>query len=322
MLATRLTRLLGIHHPILLAPMGSVSGGRLAAAVSAAGGLGLIGGGYGDRDWLDREFAAAGNQPVGCGFITWSLAERPALLDRVLARKPRAVMLSFGDPAPFAKAIRAAGARLICQVQTKAHARAALACGAEIIVAQGAEAGGHGAQRGTLPLVPEIVDLAARENPDAVVVAAGGVADGRGLAAALALGAEGVLVGSRFYAAEEALTDPEARRRVTAADGDATLRNSVIDIVRRIDWPRPFTCRVLRNRLFERWHDAEEALRAQPGDSLVAAYRAAQEAGDFDTAGVIIGEAAGLIADVLPAGAIVERMVADAEAALTRVRPE
>jgi nitronate monooxygenase len=322
MLRTRLTRLLGIDRPILLAPMAGVSGGRLAAAVSAAGGLGLIGGGYGDADWLEQEFTAAGNHPVGCGFITWSLAERPALLDRVLAHNPRAVMLSFGDPAPFANAIRAAGAALICQVQTVASARVALACGAQVIVAQGAEAGGHGAQRGTLPLVPTIVDLVARENPAAVVVAAGGIADGRGLAAALALGAEGVLVGSRFYMAEEALTHPEARRRVVASNGDDTLRNSVIDIVRRLDWPREFTCRVLRNPFFDRWHGAEGELRASSSDALLEAYRTAREADDFNTAAVVVGEAAGLIDEVLPASAIVERMVVEAEAALVRIRPE
>src|SRR3954468_13055153 len=156
MFDTRLTRRLGIRHPILLAPMGSASGGRLAAAVSAAGGLGLIGGGYGDPEWLDREFAAAGNQPVGCGFITWALAEPPAVLDRALERRPRAVMLSFGNPAPFAPAIRSASVPLICQVQNLAHARVAFACGADIIVAQGTEAGGHGAHRSTLPFVPAV----------------------------------------------------------------------------------------------------------------------------------------------------------------------
>src|SRR6185503_14728792 len=106
---TRLTESLGITVPILSAPMGFVAGGKLAAAVTAAGGLGIIGGGYGDADWLDREFAAAGNSRVGCGFITWSLAKRPELLDQVLARSPAALMLSFGSPAPFAASIRQSG---------------------------------------------------------------------------------------------------------------------------------------------------------------------------------------------------------------------
>ena len=106
-LRTRLTERFGIEHPILSAPMGFAAGGALAAAVSRAGGLGLIGGGYGDQDWLDAQFAAAGNQQVGCGFITWSLAGQPHLLTRALERQPRALMLSFGDPLPFAEEVHA-----------------------------------------------------------------------------------------------------------------------------------------------------------------------------------------------------------------------
>jgi hypothetical protein len=115
------TEALGITVPILSAPMGFAAGGKLAAAVTAAGGLGIIGGGYGDAHWLDQEFAAAGNSRVGCGFITWSLAKQPELLTHVLARAPAVLMLSFGDPAPFAPVILGAGSRLICQVQTIAH---------------------------------------------------------------------------------------------------------------------------------------------------------------------------------------------------------
>src|SRR5579883_2833265 len=188
-LITRLTERLGIKHPILLAQMALVSGGGLAGAVTAAGGLGIIGGGYGDAAWLESQFAAAGNHRVGCGFITWSLATRPQLLDVALAHKPAAVMLSFGDPRPFAPAIKAAGAALICQVQELAHVEEALDAGADIIVAQGSEAGGHGASRATLPFVPQVADLVARRAPEAMVVAAGGIAEGRGLAAALMLGA-------------------------------------------------------------------------------------------------------------------------------------
>ncbi len=162
--------------------MGSIAGGRLAGAVSEAGGLGLIGGGYGERDWLEREFAAAGNRRAGCGFITWSLARQPGLLDVALAHGPAALMLSFGDPRPFAKRIQAREVVLICQVQSRDRAIQALDAGAEIIVAQGTEGGGHGGSRATLPLVPAIVDLVARRAPKAMVVAAGGIADGRGLA--------------------------------------------------------------------------------------------------------------------------------------------
>src|SRR5271163_4870360 len=134
-IGNRLTQTLGIEHPVLLAPMDIVSGGRLAAAVSQAGGLGLLGGGYGDGDWIEREWGRAGNTRIGCGFITWSLAKQPEVLDRTLRHGPAAIMLSFGDPRPFAPAIHAAGARLICQVQTVAQAREAIEAGADVIVA-------------------------------------------------------------------------------------------------------------------------------------------------------------------------------------------
>jgi len=171
---TRLTQKLRIEHPIISAPMGYAAGGKLAAAVTEAGGLGLIGGGYGDAEWLKREFAASGNVRVGCGFITWSLALKSHLLELVLAYAPAAVMLSFGEIAPFAQRIKAVGALLICQVQTLALARDAVAAGADVIVAQGAEAGGHGLERATFTLVPEIADYLARAAPETALAAAGG----------------------------------------------------------------------------------------------------------------------------------------------------
>ena len=207
-MTTRLTKRLGLRHPVLSAPMAFVAGGKLASAVTKAGGLGFIGGGYGDADWLDEQFRVADNTQVGCGFITWSLANAPHLLDQVLERKPSSIFLSFGDPVPFASKIDAADVLLICQVQTIEGAKRAIDAGAKLIIAQGAEAGGHAATRSTFPLVPEVADLLTTCSPDTLLCAAGGVADGRGLAAALMLGADGVLVGSRFSACEEALVFP------------------------------------------------------------------------------------------------------------------
>jgi nitronate monooxygenase len=308
----RLTRALGIEHPVLLAPMDLVAGGRLAAAVSHAGGLGLIGGGYGGNDeWIARQWAAAGNARIGCGFITWSLAKNPTMLDGVLARKPAAVMLSFGAPAPFAPAIRAAGARLICQVQSVAQAREAARAGADVIVAQGTEAGGHGLSQPLFTLLPQVADAC----PDVPVVAAGGIADGRGLAAAMVLGAEGVLMGTRFYASAEADGHPEAKRRIVAAEGGASVRSIVFDLSRRNRWPEPYTGRVLRNAHLERWLGHEEELAAQ-AEAVARDYAAARERGDFDIAAVIAGEASALIHDIPPAAEIVRRVVAEAEALL------
>ncbi len=304
---TRLTEILSIKHPVLLAPMDLVADGRLAATVSRAGGFGLIGGGYGDEAWLRRELDAAGDARVGVGFITWSMAKRPALLDLALERRPPAIMLSFGDVRPHAPKIRAAGALLICQVQTLEQARDALANGADILVAQGAEAGGHGVSRSTFPFVPAVVD-AAKGVP---VVAAGGVADGRGLAAALMLGADGVLMGTRFYASQEAAGFAAAKELIVAASGDHTLRGILFDIARRNVWPSPFCGRVLRNEFSERWRGRETEL-LQRQDVEAARYAEARSAGDFSIAAVIAGEAVDLIDDIPSARQIVERVVEEA----------
>ena len=314
-LRTRLTERFDIEHPIISAPMGMVAGGRLAAAVSNAGGLGLIGGGYGDGGWLEREFSAAGNAKVGCGFITWSLAHRPELLDQVLARKPAAVMLSFGPVTAFAAQIRHSGVPVICQVQSMAHAREAVGAGAEVIVAQGGEAGGHSGNRSTFTLVSEVADYLAKTAPDTLLVAAGGVADGRSLAAALMLGADGVLVGTRFYATQEAMGPGAAKERIVAASGDKTIRSILFDIARRNVWPAPFTGRVLRNEFSERWRGREAELMQHQAEEA-ARYDKARQEGDFDTAAVIAGEGVDMISDIPPAKDVVDRMVKEASALL------
>jgi nitronate monooxygenase len=321
-LHTRLTDRLAIAHPIVLAPMGTAAGGKLAAAVTAAGGLGLIGAGYGDADWLEREFAAAGDARVGCGFITWSLARAPQLLDQVLLHAPAAIMLSFGAPLPFAPSIKAAGVPLICQVQTMAHAHEAVAAGADVVVAQGAEAGGHGLSRATLTLVPEVADYLAASAPATLLLAAGGIADGRGLAAALMLGADGVLIGSRFWASEEALVPKTFQAAAVAAQGDDTVRTTVVDIARKIDWPAPFTARVIKTGFTMQWHGRESALAA-PGvlEREMERYLDATRRGDVDNTGVLVGEAVALIRDVQPAGAILQRIVREAEDLLARKAP-
>ncbi len=309
---TRLTEFFGIEHPIVLAPMAMISGGRLAAAVTSAGGLGLIGGGYGDAAWLRREFDEAQGARVGVGFITWSLARQPDLLDDVLARRPATVMLSFGDLRPFADRIRAAGVPLTAQAQTLEHARRALDAGADIIVAQGGEAGGHGMNaRSTFTLVPDVADLVAERSPATLVLAAGGVADGRGLAAAMALGADGAVVGTRFWASPEALVSPRAQRRALGAGGDDTFRTRVYDVVRRQDWPAEYNARALGNAFLDTWHGNEAQLSASLPEAE-AAYRAAVDAEDFDTAAILVGEGIGGVRDVCPAAEIVAGMVSRA----------
>ncbi|MEP6656270.1 MAG: nitronate monooxygenase [Betaproteobacteria bacterium] len=312
MIATALTKMFGLAHPIVLAPMGGVSGGSLAAAVSNAGGLGLVGGGYGDPAWIRTELSRVKEEtrrPWGIGVITWSI-ER-SVLKLSLGYQPDAFMLSFGDPRPYAPAIKAAGCKLICQVQDVEQAGVACDAGADLIVAQGTEAGGHGGRRATLPLVPAVVDAVA----PVPVVAAGGIADGRGLAAALMLGAHGALIGTRFYASAEALGQDRAKQCIVAARGSETARTRVFDIVRGYPWPAGYSGRALRNRFMERWDgresDLERALEAER-----AAYQAAAREGDCDTTVVWAGEAADLITSVDAATVIVARMSAEAEAQL------
>lgn len=319
-LPTRLTRALDLKHPIVSAPMAFAAGGALAAAVSRAGGLGLIGGGYGDAAWLEQQFALAQGERVGVGFITWSLARTPSLLDAVLRHRPAAVMLSFGDPRPFAPAVRQAGAVLVCQCQDLSHVRDAVDAGASVVVAQGAEAGGHGASRGTVTLVPEVADFLAANAPDTLLLAAGGIGDGRGLAAALMLGADGVLMGTRLWASAEALVKEGHQRAILQTSGDGTLRTRVPDITRELPWPPGFTARIRRNAFTERWHGREEALRAAVAEEGPR-YRQAFEAGDPEQTAVWFGEAAGLVHAIAPAQEIVHDTVAQALACLRRTSP-
>jgi nitronate monooxygenase len=309
-LDTALTARLGITHPILSAPMDVIAGARLVAAVSEAGGFGILGGGYGDKAWLAQETAKLGKcrAPFGIGFITWSMAKQPDVLDIALAAKPRAIMLSFGDPGPFAPRIKAAGSLVICQVQNEDMGRQALDAGADILIAQGTEAGGHGASRTTLDVVPAIVDLAAGRVP---VAAAGGIADGRGLAAMMMLGASGVLLGTRFYASLECDGPEEAKKRICAATSGNTIRSIIFDLSRDNVWPAPFNGRCVINDHARRWMGREVEL-LQNVKAVAAEYAAAKAAGNFDVAAVIAGEAVGLIHDIPPAGEIVDRIVSEA----------
>ncbi|WP_433723681.1 NAD(P)H-dependent flavin oxidoreductase [Nocardia sp. CA-129566] len=312
-LRTDLTEMFGIEHPVMLAPMGGVAGGELAAAVSEGGGFGLIGAGGGDPDLLDREcglLAARTEKPWGIGLLSWA-TDLDAVL-RVVERRPPAIMLSFGDPTPYADAVLAADIRLLVQVTTTDEAARALDAGAHVLVAQGGEAGGHGGERGTLPFVPAVVDLAAT----VPVLAAGGIADGRGLAAALVLGAAGALIGTRFEATHEALISAEQATAIVEADAGDTERNRIIDIARESPWPAEYTARTLRNSFLDEWHGREAELAA---DSVARQqYRDATERGDRDYLPTWAGEAVGLIGGLESAADLVGRISGDAEQVIRR----
>src|SRR5215469_11429884 len=310
-LRTAFTELFSLDYPIALAPMGGASGGALAAAVSNGGGLGLIGGGRPDPGWLDHELeivAQGTRKRWGIGFQSW--ATDVGAIERALTYHPSAVMLSFGDPMPLVGPIRSAGAALIIQVTDVAEARQAIEAGADVIVAQGTEAGGHGGRRSTLPFVPVVVDLA-HPTP---VLAAGGIADGRGVAAALALGAAGALLGTRFLVTLEALVPPSVAKAVIGHGGEDTERSRVSDIAMGTPWPAKYPARTLRNPFFDQWRGREEELAADP--AARQAYREAVARGDLPQKPVWASEAIDLITEISPAADLVGALAAQAEEAL------
>lgn len=308
-LSTPLTELLGIRHPILLAPMGDAAGGRLAAAVSDAGAFGLIGGGYGDPAWLARELELAGDSRVGVGFITFALEDRPDALRLALDARPPAIQLSFGDPRPHADEIHDAGALLICQAQTTDEIDLAVAAGADIIVAQGRDAGGHGRpDRGTMALIPAVVD---RVGP-IPVVAAGGIADGRGLAAALVLGASGITLGTRLLASTEAISHPAELDALVRRSGEDTVRTPAFDTIRGPAWPTGHDGRALHNDLIDAFD------RGEPHADLRARYRGA-DPDDISLRPVWAGEGLDLITNVEPAAQIVASILRQAAATIGAV---
>ncbi|MFA9430459.1 NAD(P)H-dependent flavin oxidoreductase [Egicoccus sp. AB-alg2] len=309
--------LLGISHPLLQAPMAGAAHGRLAAAVSAAGGLGMVGVHAGaDASWLAAqadEARAAG--PFGIGLLLWRLADDDAMLDAALRTRPTLLALSFGDPTPYVSRVHAAGALLAVQVQDAAGAVQALEAGADVLVAQGTEAGGHTGGVATLPLLQQVLPLG--ERAAVPVVAAGGIATGRALAGVLTMGAHGVWVGTRFAATREGALSDGAKRRIVAADATDTVLTHVFDLVQEAPWPDPFPGRALRNRTTERWHGREDELASRL-PQVQATFRAALERDDRDVAHVYAGQASGVVDDLPSAGAVVADLVDEARRWLAR----
>jgi nitronate monooxygenase len=323
-LDSRFSRRFGLSTPIALAPMAFASGGALTAACARAGTLALVGGGYGDVAWTSREYGlaqelAGDTGRIGCGFIVWKLDEDASALDWVLERRPRAVMLSFGDPMPYARRIAAAGAELIFQVQRLEEIPRAVEAGASVIAVQGGEAGGHCVDslnsRAIISFVPEAADWLAAHAPQTLLLAAGGIADGRTLAAVRVLGADGALVGSRLWASAESLAAAGAKQQAVATSGDGTARTRIFDILRGKNWPQPYDFRCIRNDLHRRWEGRVDELLASP-QAARAEYEAGMKAGDFTRAHATVGEAVGLINDLPPAADIIRRMTQQAAAIL------
>ena len=299
----RFLELVGVELPVVNAPMGGVAGGALAAAVTAAGGLGFIGGGYGDLAWVDRELDAAAGRRVGVGFITWAVPDLGAAIAHVVGRGVSDVFLSFGDPSPHVPTIHGLGARAWCQVQDLDAARRAIEAGAEVLVAQGSEAGGHGRDRiGRDQILPEVIAMAA----DRPVLAAGGIGSPADAQRAIHAGAAGVVLGTRLYASHEALDTAPAKQELVRRTAAETVRTSAFDVLRGPEWPEGFDGRAVRNDTVREWEADEAGVRAQRSDAR-ARYKAAVAADDMTRRVVWAGTSIDAVDAIEPAADIVRR---------------
>lgn len=315
MIRTPLTRWFDLTTPVIGAPMAGVSGGELAAAVSRAGGLGMIGvSGRHSAGFVTAESAvpARDQLPFGVGLMIWTLTERPDLVEATIAARPSLVSMSFGDPAPYVGPLHDAGIAVAAQVNTVADAQRAIDAGVDVLVAQGTEAGGHTGQRALLPLLSEVLPLT-----DRPVVAAGGIATGRAMAGMLVAGAAGVWVGTALLSCTEGLNGGGARQRIRAASGDETVLTRAFDVAEGIAWPERWPGRALVNDFSRTWHGREEELVGdQAARQLVVEGR---RTGDPASAPLYAGEAVGLVTAERSATDVVREMSEDAEKALRAV---
>ncbi|WP_396906396.1 NAD(P)H-dependent flavin oxidoreductase [Mycolicibacterium phlei] len=304
---------MGLTAPIVNAPMGGAAGGRLAAAVSAAGGLGMIGmGSSATAAALTAELphVAGLDRPFGIGLVHWVTAAEPALLEAALAAGPALLAVSFGDDWAWVARAHDAGVPVAVQVADVTGARRAVDAGVDVVVARGAEGGGHGEPRmGTLPLLAEVLDAV-----DVPVLAAGGIGSARALAAVLAAGAAGAWLGTVFTTCTEALTPQAARAELLAASGEATVTTRVFDVALDYPWPAHLPERVLRNEFVDRFDGREDEIGADARAELAAAIRV----GDHRRAPVNAGQGVGMVRASRPAADVVAELCAGAERLLRR----
>ena len=313
MIRTRLCDLLDIDHPVALGGMPTrYNTPALAAAVSEAGGIGIIGCTYLPPEQI-TEVAASVRERTGKPFGLNSLMflEDEAGYDAALEARPALISLAWPrkdqDIVLWIDSAHSAGSRVSFMAADVGEAERGAAAGADVIVAQGTEGGGHVGWMALSVLLPMIVDAV-----DPVpVLAAGGIADGRGLVAALAYGADGVLLGTRFLASEESGLHPDHKRAIVESDGHDTVLTEIPDIASGMVWPGAMS-RVQRNRFIERWSGREWEVRERRAQ-IAEELSSARESGDPDEAALFFGQDAGLIDDVSPAADIVARIVDEAE---------
>ena len=319
MLTTRVCELFGMTHPVVLGGMGLGTNPVLVAAVSDAGGLGIQGCSgrppreitelaAAIRDRTDRPFGL-NLLLFGAGADEWdaTLTARPPVVSTAWAKADQPLAELFAQA-------HEAGTKVLHMVSTVPEAVRAAEAGADAVVAQGTEGGGHVGLMGTMVLVP----MVARAIAPVPVIAAGGLADGAGLAAALILGAEGALYGTRFLATTEASIPEAYKRLLVDSDGHNTVVTELPDVANATVWPGAYA-RIERNRFYETWAGREGELRYRHTEAAASAWRAL-EAGDTDNAPLYTGQTAGLIDAIEPAGVIVERIVADATERLRGIK--
>ena len=314
-LSTPWSRALRLGAPILNAPMGGVAGGELASAVSRAGGLGMVGmGSAGSMALLEREAARPRDAglPFGIGLLDWAVAGEPRLLDVAIDASPVLISVSFGDAWPWVERVRDAGITTTAQIADVETARRAADAGVEVLVARGAEGGGHGEPLvGTLPLLEGVLNVVS-----VPVLAAGGISSPRGLAAILAAGASGAWLGTAFAACPESLASDAARSALVAASGTDTVTTRVFDVALGYPWPARYPERALRNGFWERWEGHEDQLSAD-SDAL-SEFIAARERGDFGYIHIDAGEGVGDLTAVRAASEVIEQLCTGAADLLGR----
>jgi nitronate monooxygenase len=314
-LSTDWSRSIGIDVPIVNAPMGGVAGGALAAAVSRAGGLGMIGmGSAGTAERLAAELHHMSklDRPFGIGLVDWVAATQPDLLTTALAAGPALLCISFGETWEWVTRAHDAGVIAATQVSDLASAERAVAAGIDVVVARGAEGGGHGQPFvSTLPLLTELLD-----HLPVPVLAGGGIGSGRGLAAVLAAGASAAWLGTAFCACTESLLSDKARNAMLAAGDTDTVLTRVFDIAQGYPWPPQLPERVLRNSFSDRWDGDEDSLSVDPGAAAELAQAIAAE--DYSQAPINAGQAVGSLTTVSSAAEVIDRLSSDAAELLSR----
>lgn len=318
MIHTRICDLLGIIHPIVLGGMGTATNAPLVAAVSKAGGFGTLGTSAFNAATLQAEIDAIRRRtekPFGVNHLLFLIKEdifavtlqaAPAVAAFAWARKDQ-------DLRHYFQRARDVGCKVMHMAGEVREAVRAAEAGADVIVAQGTEAGGHVGWMASLPLVPMI----ARAVAPLPVLAAGGIADGRGLAAALALGAEGALLGTRFMATPEAPIHPNYKRAIVESDGHDTVLTEIPDLASERVWPGAMS-RAQRNQFIERWSGREWALRQNAGE-IGRQVAAARAAGDVDHASLSFGQDAGLIDSIESVEEVLADIVSEAEEIIHRL---